>query len=247
MTKFFKIKFAVLEMIFLFTLTAYSDTPPSNGEPVVKISNSQNIEKQIPLRSKEKWYILKYDFLPANHVTFSDNGLSIKVDKSASPLIYPLTKDPILVEKVSIAGHVDKLVSIKNPDQQGQKGFDDFNLRFGLVLLGSKRLSWLKRQLASKWIVEMHNLAPKNQGINHIDFLNAVLSPNRLNSVRTHPLSEHLKERNVWLMDKPGAFSYSHTFSNPQHTIALWISVDGDDTKSSFTLNIKQIKLEKSK
>ena len=242
--KFFKIKFALLGIIFLFTLTACSDTPSPSDKPVVKTSSSQNIEKQIPLRSKGDWYILKYDSLPANQVTFSDNGLSIKVDKSASPLIYPLTEDPVLIEKVSIVGHVDKLVSIKNPDQQGQKGFDDFNLRFGLVLLGSSRLNWLKRRLASKWIVEMHNLAPKNQGIDHIDFLNAVLSSNRLNSVRTHPLSEYFKERNVWLMDKPGAFSYSHTFSNPRHTIALWISVDGDDTKSSFTLNIKHIQLE---
>lgn len=242
--KFFKVKFAILGTISLFTVTSCSDTPSSTNKPIVKINSSQNMEKHIPLDSKGKWYVLKYDSLPANHVTFSDNGLSIKVDRSASPLIYPLTDNPFLIEKVSIVGHVDKLVSIKNPDQQGQKGFDDFNLRFGLVLLGSNRLNWVMRQIAAKWIKEMYNLAPKNQGIDHIDFLNAVLSPNLLNIIRTHPLSEYFKERNVWLMDKPGTFSYSHTFSNPRHTVALWISADGDDTKSSFTLNIKHIQLE---
>lgn len=242
--KFFKIRSAVLGSVFLFMAASCSDTLSSTGKLAVRTDNSQNIEKYIPVDSKGSWYILKYDSLPANHVTFSGNGLSIKVDKSASPLIYPLTEDPLLIEKVSIAGHVNKLVSIKNPDQQGRKSFDDFNLRLGFVLLGSNRLSWLKRQLAAKWIREMYNLAPKNQGIDHIEFLNAVLSPNRLHIVRTHPLSEHIKERNVWLMDKPGAFSYSHIFSNPRHTVALWISVDGDDTGSSFTLNIKQIQLE---
>ena len=246
--KFFKIQFAVLGIISLFTLISCSDTsgdiPPSTNKPIVRTKSSQNIKKRIPLHSKEKWYTLKYDSLPANHVTFSDYGLSIKVDKSASPLIYPLIDDPLLIEKVSIAGYVDKLVSIKNPDQQGQKGFDDFNLRFGLVLLGSNRLNWFKRQISAKWVIEMFHLAPKNQGIDHIDFLNAVLSPRLLNIVRDHPLSKYLKERNVWLMDKPGTFSYSHTFSYPRHTGALWISVDGDDTKSSFTLNIKHIQLE---
>ena len=243
MMKFFKIKFAVLGIIFLFKLISCSDTSHFSGK-VVKTEDSQNVEKQIPLSSKGNWYILKYDSLAENYVTFSDDGLSIKVDKSASPLIYPLTDELFLIEKVSITGQVDKLVSIKNPDHQGQKGFDDFNLRFGLVLLGSNRLNWFTRKIAKKWIIEMYNLAPKNQGISHIDFLNAVLSPSRLNIVRTHPLSEYIKERNVWLMDKPGAFSYSHTFSEPRHTVALWISVDGDDTKSSFTLNIKQIQLK---
>ena len=239
--KLFKIKCIALG-IFFPAIISCSDTPSSTNIPDIKTAGSQNINKHIPLAEKGDWYILKYDSLPANQVTFSENGLSIKVDKSASPLIYPLTDNPFLIKKVSIVGDTDKLVSIKNPDQQGEKGFDDFNLRFGLVLIGSNRLNWFRRKIAAKWVIEMYNLAPKNQGIDHVEFLNAVLSPNRLNIVRSQ--FKYLKERNVWLMNKPGAFSHSHTFSNPRHTVALWIAVDGDDTQSSFTLNIKQILLE---
>ena len=238
--KLFKIKCITLGILFL-TIISCSETP-STKTPAVKTISSQNIEKHIPLNSKGDWYILKYDSLPANQVNFSDKGLSIKVDKSASPLIYPLTDNPFLIKKVSISGYIDKLVSIKDPDQQGDKGFDDFNLRFGLVLMGSNRLNWFKRKLAPKWVIELYNLAPKNQGIAHVEFLNAILSPHRLNTVRNQ--FKYLHERNLWLMDKPGDFSYSHTFSKPRHTVALWIAVDGDDTKSSFTLNIKQIQLE---
>ena len=238
MMSLFKIKFAFFGAIFLFIIS-FSDLSYPSNRPALK-----TVEKQIPLSSKGNWYVLKYGSLAENRVVFSNNGLYVRVNKSASPLIYPLTKEPLLVKRISITGHVDKLVSIKNSNKQGQKGFDDFNLRFGLVLLGPNRLNWLAKKAAKKWIIEMYNLAPKNQGIDHIEFLNAVLSPAMLNTARVHPLSKYIKERNVWLMDKPGAFSYSHTFAKPRRVAALWISVDGDDTQSSFTLNAKQIKLE---
>ena len=89
----------------------------------------------------------------------------------------------------------------------------------------------------------MYDLAPKNQGIDHIYFLSAVLSPTLLNVQRTHPLSQYIKEHYVWLMNKPGDFSYSYHFQNPKQTVALWISSDGDDTQSEFNLAIKKISL----
>ena len=45
----------------------------------------------IPLDSKDGWQVLQYSSLPAHTVNFGVDGLSIEVDKSASPIIYPLT------------------------------------------------------------------------------------------------------------------------------------------------------------
>lgn len=222
-----------------------------------ELSNKQNSEYtiasegpdiSIPIDfNSDKWQALEYSSLPPHKIQFLSNKMFITVFGSASPLIYPMANDPQAITKISIKGHVDQLVQIAKPDQQGKKGFDDFNLRVGLVLLGSTKLSWLKRTVAPKWVRKMFDLAPKNQGIDHIYFLNAVLSPLLLNQKRTHPLSEYIKEEYVWLMDKTGAFSYSKEFQKPQWTGALWVSVDGDDTKSNFQIEIQEIILTAKK
>ncbi len=214
------------------------ETLPAPEPPVAQKGTTQSI----PFDSN-KWHSLKYSSIPANTVTFLPNSISIKVNRSASPLIYPMTEKPVLIKEISIKGEVNQLVNIKPPEQQGEKILDDFNLRLGLVLLGDKRLSWYEELLAPEWVKKMFNLASKDQGIEHIYFLSAVLSPTLLNKTRTHPLSEYIKEHYVWLMNKPGSFSYSHTFSKTKHTGALWIAVDGDGSQSEFTLKIQEISI----
>jgi len=188
-----------------------------------------------------KWYSLEYRSIPANTVTFLPDHISIKVSNSASPLIYPMTENPASIKEISIKGEVSQLVNINPPEQQGDKKLDDFNLRLGLVLLGNKKPGWFEKLLAPEWVKKMFELAPKEQGIDYIHFLNAVLSPSLLNTTRTHPLSEYIKEHYVWLMNEIGLFSYSHAFLKPQHTGALWIAADGDNSQSEFILKIQQI------
>ena len=188
-----------------------------------------------------KWQSLEFSSIPANVVDFSPQRISIQVNQSASPLIYPMMSEFPSIKKISIKGKVNQLVNVQPVEKQGKPGFDDFNLRLGLVLLGSKRLKWHERLLAAEWVKTLFDLAPENQGVDHIYFLNAVLSKSQQGKKRTHPLSEYIQENNVWLMNKVGDFSYSHTFPSPQKTGALWVSVDGDDTKSKFHLEIKEI------
>ena len=210
--------------------------------PELPTAQNKDVTQSIPFNSN-KWHSLKYSSLPANTVTFLPHSISIDVHHSASPLIYPMTDNPLFIKEISIKGEVNQLVNIEPPEKQGEKNLDDFNLRLGLVLLGDKRLSWYEELLAPEWIKKMFNLAPKDQGIEHIYFLNAVLSPALLNRTRTHPLSEYIKEHYIWLMNTPGAFSYSHAFQKPKHTGGLWMAVDGDDSQSEFTLKIQEISI----
>ena len=196
----------------------------------------------VPFDSNQ-WHSLRYRSIPSNVVQFFKERILIKVKNSASPLIYPMTNQPLLLTGIAIEGKIDRLIHISTPQQQGKQGLDDFILRFGLVLMGHKRLNWFQRSIAPEWIIKMYDLAPKNQGIDHIYFLNAVQSPTLLNVKRTHPLSEYIKEHYVWLMNKSGEFSYSYRFPKPKQTAALWISSDGDDTQSEFNLEIKKISL----
>ena len=224
------------------------NTFPSPNSAKQKNKNSQlDLTKStitIPLHA-DKWHSLKYKSIPTNKVKFSKEGILIQVKNSASPLIYPITHSPLHLTGITIEGSVDRLLQIENASEQGEKGLDDFQLRVGFVLTGDKQLNWLERQIAASWILKLHQLAPQNQGIDHIYFLSAALSPTLLHTKRTHPLSSYIKEHYVWLMQNPGNFTYSYHFQDPKKTAALWIASDGDDTLSTFNLEIKKIKLFK--
>ena len=88
-----------------------------------------------------------------------------------------MTDSPPSIQTLSIKGTVDQLVNIPSPEKQGEKNWDDFNLRLGLVLLGSHTLKWYQEVLAADWVKEMFKLAPEGQGIDRIYFLNAIIFP----------------------------------------------------------------------
>jgi hypothetical protein len=80
--------------------------------------------------------------------------------------------------------------------------------------------------------------------IDRIYFLNAVQNKDLLGQQRQHPLSDLLYENNVWLLDKNGDFTLTYKLENPEKVIAVWLSIDGDDTQSSYTTTIKNLLLD---
>lgn len=204
-------------------------------------SSNRNAGRFVVSFDSSKWHSLKFNSIPENTVRFSPRSISIHVQSSAGPLVYPMTDSPAFIKTISIKGMVSDLVRVQPFEKQGEKGWDDYNLRLGLVLLGSKRLWYYEKLLAADWVRKLFELAPEDQGIDHIYFLNAFLSKTHQGKRRTHPLSEYIQEHNVWLMNKAGAFSYTHTFTQPQEAGALWVSADGDDTQSKFHLEITEI------
>jgi hypothetical protein len=193
----------------------------------------------LPLQQADDWQLLEYSRLKANEVTFSRDGMKIMVDKSASPIIYPL-EDPMRVTSVSLTGDLSKLLNVA-ADSQGDEGNDDFALKLGLVIAGKKTLNPLQKMFSAKWIKTLFDLAPEGAGIEQIYFLNAVQHRNQLGRQRQHPLSELIYENNVWLLDKPGDFSFNYQLDNPQKVIAIWLSIDGDDTRSGYTTRINSL------
>ena len=75
-------------------------------------------------------------------------------------------------------------------------------------------------------------------------FLNAVQGSTMLGQQRQHPLSDLIYENNVWLLDKPGNFTMSHTLDKPRKVIAIWLSIDGDDSHSSYSTALRSLRLE---
>lgn len=196
-------------------------------------------ETQIPLNQKANWQVLTYDKIPANVVEFSEQGLILKVNKSASPVIYPLGQ-PKQVKRLQVTGQTQNQIQFKGT--QGEKGFDDYLFRIGLVIQGSQTLGFAQKLIAADWVKTLFNLAPKGLGVDHIYFLNLGSHAKHLGRVRNHPLSDLIKEE-VVAISQESNFSIDKTFEKPKKVLALWISVDGDDTNSQFTTHIKSIKL----
>ncbi len=195
----------------------------------------------LPLQYPADWQLLEYRDLPANAVEFDTAGMAVRVEASASPIIYPLPK-PVRIERVEVSGHLDRLLELA-PGAQGSRAGDDFALKLGLVVSGDKTLNPIQRLFSAGWIKALYALAPDGTGIDRIEFLNAVQYPALLGARRQHPLSGLIYENNVWLIDAPGDFRLSHLFDEPLEVIAVWLSIDGDDSGSRYTTLIRDLRL----
>jgi hypothetical protein len=196
----------------------------------------------VPLQQVNDWQLLQYSGIAPNQVSFTPEGMAVKVMGSASPIIYPFDA-PRLVHRIEVTGSLNQLLML-NAEQQGVKGNDDFTLRVGLVIAGDKTLTGLQKLFSADWIRRLFELAPRGGGVDSIYFLNAVQDSSSLGRQRQHPLSELIFENNVWLLDKPGDFALSYHLDRPREVIAIWISIDGDDSRSNYTTLIRSLQLD---
>jgi hypothetical protein len=198
----------------------------------------------IPTTHMEKWQIEKYSRIPQNEFSFSDQGLLVKVNKSASPLIYPLEKASI-ISGFSIQGNFLSLPRFKDISKQGSKGNDDYVLRIGFIVPGEKTLSGVKKMFAADWVKRLYARVPAGRGLGHIQFFNVTQNRDQVGTQRDHPLSDLLREEFFTHVSAAGPFEYKYELKVPIEAVALWMSIDGDDTASEYQVLIKSFSLTK--
>ena len=196
----------------------------------------------VPLQQMNDWQLLRYSAIAPNQISFAHEGMTVKVMGSASPIIYPLN-EARLVRRIEVTGTLYELLTL-DAEKQGLKDNDDFSLKIGLVVAGDKTLNGWQKLFTADWVRRLFALAPEGGGIDSIYFLNAVQASSRLGQQRQHPLSDLFYENNVWLLDKPGDFAMTHTLNKPRKVIAIWLSIDGDDSRSNYSTLIKSLHLE---
>lgn len=197
----------------------------------------------LPVQSSESWHRLEYSSIPANTVSFAAHEMQIAVNKSASPLIYALPK-PLKVTGVRFHGFFDGLVQLTDSARQGEKKFDDYVLRIGLVVAGEKRLNALQKLFAPAWIKRVYENVPPSAGLDSIQFFNFTQNQAQLGQSRFHPSSELIRESFVALAKSSGAVEFTHQITPAQTVVAIWLSSDGDDTGSQFKVRIQKLELE---
>lgn len=195
----------------------------------------------IPLDQASQWQSLQFSSIPANKVSHSSDKLTINVNKSASPLIYPF-KESKSIKSVSARFTVEgNPFKFKEKNTQGSKGNDDFVFRLGLVKKGDKTLNWMQRQVAAPWVLKMHSLATKGSGIDSILFLTAVQQKKLIGQSRVHPLSEYFIEEYLVSAEPGKEVHMEKSFDQNIDVVGLWISADGDQTQAKFKVTIKEL------
>ena len=96
------------------------------------------------------------------------------------------------------------------------------------------------------WLKTLFDLAPEGDGISEVRFFNLATEASHVGARRRHPLSDLLFEEVVTVPRADGTFAIDASFDSPQRTLALWLSADGDDTGSTFTVRVKRIALARS-
>jgi hypothetical protein len=193
-------------------------------------------DQSIPL-GLSAWEVLSYKGIPENEVSSDSGKLIIKVNASAGPIIHPLPKS-IVIKSLSVNARVIGEINTGN-FVQGQKGADDFVFRIGLVLEGNKTLNFFQKAIAPSWIKKLHSLAKGSQGVDSIYFYNVVSQKELVGQSRSQ------ENYSIFLSSENKTFELNLKDLPSRKVLALWISVDGDDTKSKFTTIIDSIRINK--
>jgi hypothetical protein len=205
------------------------------------LAGAAGAQVQVPLTDARGWQLLEYRGIPAHKVRFHEAGLEIAVDASAMPLVHPLPK-PMRVKAIRVRARLQGVLQIP-AGRQGERKFDDYALRVGLVEPGERTLGVLERPFAAPWVRRLFELAPPGGGISRIHFFNVGVDPAQIGRRRQHPLSDLIVEQVVAAAPAEGRVDFVHALERPLEAVALWLSVDGDDTGSRFTILIERIEL----
>ncbi len=204
------------------------------------ISSSLLAAIAIPMDKKDAWTELSFKKIPSNKVDYSPSGIKVSVNNSASPLVYKLDRF------YKITGfEVDLKVDgdLKN-EPSGKTIEEDSLFRLGLVVEGKQTLTGVKKLFAPDWIKKLFSLAPEGAGLDKIYFFNVGRSPDGLGVKRNHPKTDLMVEEIIAVKKKTEtALKIKYQLASPLNVPALWISIDGDDSKSSYVTTIEKITL----
>ena len=190
----------------------------------------------ISLQSKNFEHI-EFSRIPPNHHLFHNQQLQITVNEGASFLMQAF--DHVKkVKRVSFEWQSEGLPSIKNARTEEQKSGDDAVFKLGLLL---KTDESILNPFIPKWMKRVDTLLnfPSEEMI--------YLVANAKHATGEQWANPYNKRVTMIAMDvreKQGWHYASYQFKTPVDVVGLWLMSDGDNTHSSFTARIKNIKIE---
>lgn len=192
----------------------------------------------LPLSPNKEWVELKFNKIPPNSVKFQDGLIQVEVKSSASPLVFKLPQE-LKVKSFSFDLQVDgKMKQAANSTFE-----EDAFFRLGLVAVGTKTLGRMQKMIAADWVKKLFDLSPPGSGIDKIYFFNVASDEKFKGQQRIHPKSDLMSEQVIGVATGALMTHYKYELPSALPTVALWISIDGDDSQSDFQVKLKNLTL----
>lgn len=180
---------------------------------------------------------ITFDDIPQTQYSNKGSHLVAKVKQSSSVLLKPFS-EKVSVKSVTVTWKTSGELKVKTLDLHRTKAGDDAYFRVGLIISGPAPMvpffapAWIKK---SKQVLKL----PSDKMIYLT--LGATVAPGK---IWTNPYSGSIQgaSANRHLQDMEWTVS---TFDLPKDTeiVGLWLFADGDNTKSSFEVEVKSIQL----
>jgi hypothetical protein len=192
--------------------------------------------------SQKSWTVLTYRNIPGHDLNFENSQIVVAVRSSAGPLVLPTLRDDGRPRRFAAVRLEFTVQGSLRP--QPAKWGEDSVLRLGLVKPGPRTLTWAQRLVAPDWIKRLFSLAPAGSGVDSIEFANVVERAEQVGLKRVHPSSELIVERGALVGGKSGQRQTLKVELLPPAAVAgIWLSIDGDDTKSDFSTTIHKLEI----
>ena len=195
----------------------------------------------VPLDRTNGWLFLKYGKVPPNTFRATSAGFEIGVTNSATPALFALTNGWRITE-LRAYGKISGTLRIPT-GKQGEKAFDDYAIRVGIVEPGTRTMNWREKLISPDWVKRLFALAPPGTGITKVRFFNIATDTTHLGRTRAHPKSDLMEETISGVPDANGNFTIVNHFAKPIGALAVWVSSDGDHSKSSFAVTLEKVEL----
>jgi hypothetical protein len=181
---------------------------------------------------------IEFKRIKQSRYRFHDQQLQVDVEDSASFLMKSF--DSVRkIRQVSFKWQSNGALKIKDAQHEEQKQGDDAVFKLGLLLEGSDSFS---NPFVPAWVKRVDDLLKYPSE----DMIYLVADSKHVPGQRwANPYNKRVTMIAIDSIDDAQRWQQaSYYFDTPVNVVGLWLMSDGDNTASSFTVTIKDIKLE---
>lgn len=193
-------------------------------------------EIRVPME-QEGWYSVPFKKVKPNEVQFAGDSIEVSVDASASPLVFRLD-GPMPIVGFRVAG-----IYSGQKNKERSRYDDDSILRVGLVGVGKKRLMGVASYLSAAWIKLLYAMTPPESGLDKLYFFSLTNRAQLVGKTNRVLKTDLVQDVVLQKIEDNGEYLFTHTFDEPIEASALWLSVDGEKTRSKFKNTLNEIVL----
>lgn len=187
---------------------------------------------------KAKFKLVKYGSIPSTTYQFFGKELTATVNSSASGLVYPFPHWRS-VQRISFKLKIKGRLDLSSAKVEASKKGDDNYFRIGLMVSGKAPFVPF---FAPGWVKLTRDYLKHPSNGMQVYFVNAQHKPG---ATWFSPYSKSIQIYSVTgVMTGDGYSQFTIKLKQPIKVVGLFLLADGDDTKSSFKVWVKNLKIE---